>query len=372
MPSDGQDIQSPAPAVRPLRAADSPFLSFKPFQPLQQNMPEPEQKENTTKQPSLLQSALMGNAGSGGGRGVAQRPPQLLAKLSAHDLATMSTEELTAAANGLSVKQMQEREKAVAKLDAVERAQRDKALREKQKIERALAVAEKVKRPTPPSNIFLGVAAATPEPQKSLAAPDWEALPVGTVIRVWWEGNNEAFECTILDWHVAVGADGHFFYTHRCEYESGTFDHDLSSCAFEVIEFPIKEGDEPAAPSSALSLSARAESGATPKNPGLTDDLTPKRRWLARQEAQLAQFSEDLEQADIGTPAHPEEGLARGRLVLRRMRQPVVFADGAPPPGKALPQTPRQADGTVAIVDPSNKAVTYRKPVATPAISTLR
>ena len=49
-------------------------------------------------------------------------------------------------------------------------------------------------------------------------------------------GNDEYFECTIKDWHVAVGGDGQLFYTHRCEYEGGTFDHDLSKATFEVIE----------------------------------------------------------------------------------------------------------------------------------------
>ena len=48
------------------------------------------------------------------------------------------------------------------------------------------------------------------------AAADWEALPAGTRLRVWWAGSGEAFECTIRDWHVAVLKGGKLFYTHRC------------------------------------------------------------------------------------------------------------------------------------------------------------
>ena len=45
-------------------------------------------------------------------------------------------------------------------------------------------------------------------PARALAAADWEALPAGTRLSVWWAGNDEYFECTILDWHVVVGEDG--------------------------------------------------------------------------------------------------------------------------------------------------------------------
>jgi hypothetical protein len=70
----------------------------------------------------------------------------------------------------------------------------------------------------------------------------------------------------------------------------------------------------------------------------------------------LHQFAEELEQADIGTPAHDAAHL-RGRVALRRIRQP----------GMSSPRTPR-ADGPIDVVDPSDLAVTYRFPgLSTPA-----
>ena len=85
-------------------------------------------------------------------------------------------------------------------------------------------IASKVKSPTPPQlsnqlNVFLGGGMPTTvQAPKTLAAPDWEALPAGTRLAVYWEGNQESYECTIKDWHVAVAPDGRLFYTHRCEY----------------------------------------------------------------------------------------------------------------------------------------------------------
>ena len=67
-------------------------------------------------------------------------------------------------------------------------------------------------------NVFLGAGLPAPaQAPKALAAPDWEALPAGTKLRVWWAGDEEYHDCTIKDWHVAVREDGELFYTHRCE-----------------------------------------------------------------------------------------------------------------------------------------------------------
>ena len=78
-------------------------------------------------------------------------------------------------------------------------------------------------------------------------------------------------------------------------------------------------------------------------------------------------FEEELEQADIGTPLleGDAEGL-RGRVALRRVHHG---------PGQETPRTPRAADAddddtAVELVDPSDKAVTYRMPAhATPKVA---
>ena len=174
--------------------------------------------------------------------------------------------------------------------------------REKE-LEHTRAIARKVKTPTPPAlmnklNVFIGAGlpaaqSATAQAPKALAAADWEALPAGTQLSVWWEGNQEYFDCTIMDWHVQVGGDGKLFYTHRCEYESGTFDHDLSRVCFDVIEvaacnthrYPTG-GD--ATPRADGGLKRSALNGSTPKMSLNYEALSPRRRWLAQQELQYA------------------------------------------------------------------------------------
>jgi len=174
---------------------------------------------------------------------------------------------------------------------------------------------------------------------------------------VWWAGNEEYFECTIKDWHVAVGAEGSLFYTHRCEYDGGTFDHDLSRATFEVIE--VKQARSPQASQGEGALQRSPLSGSPPKSGLNFMPLSPRRRWLAKQESQLKEFSEDLEQADIATPAADVQHL-RGRGFMRRMRQPQA----------ETPRTPRHAD--VDIIDPSDVDITYRLPAnATPARAAL-
>ena len=231
-------------------------------------------------------------------------------------------------------------------------------------LERTKALADKVKKPPLPKNVFIGAGLpATARAPKALAAPDWEALPSGTRLRVLWAGNDEYFECTIKDWHVAVGVDGKLFYTHRCEYEGGTFDHDLSQQTFEVIEVAQQAaartprgGVLPLTPREG-SLKKTALNGSTPSSLYNNNymPLSPRRKWLAQQEKELRHFSEELEQADIGTPLEVHTGEKqnhRARLALRRIRQP----------GMETPRTPRgneNEDGSaVEMVDPSD--ITYR------------
>jgi hypothetical protein len=172
-----------------------------------------------------------------------------------------------------------------------------------QELARTRALADKVKKPTPPAlsaqlNVFIGAGLPRAvEAPKSLAASDWEALPAGTRLAVWWAGNEEYFECTIKDWHVNVGPDGALFYTHRCEYDYGCFDHDLSRATFNVLEVAQAATARTARavqPPQSLravesTLKRSALNGATPKRTApATAHLSPRRRWLASQETQCA------------------------------------------------------------------------------------
>ena len=93
-----------------------------------------------------------------------------------------------------------------------------------------------------------------------------------------------------------------------------------------------------------------------PRLTGLDLAMLGDDAWLAKQEAQLEGFGEELEQADIGTPIDASKNLLRGRLAMRRVRQPNAL--NLPSPAR----TPRYDDGSVKIVDPSDKQVTYRMP----------
>lgn len=197
--------------------------------------------------------------------------------------------------------------------------------REKE-LEHTRTIARKLKTASPPQptksldlkNVFLGAGlpAAIKAP-KACAAPEWEALPAGTRLSVWWEGTGESFECTILNWHVAVGADGRLFYTHRCEYEMGCFDHDLSKASFEVIEVAACNAMHTARyPGGALTvrlaaatpkmqlpdLKSSALNGSTPQYGHHYSELSPRRKWLAKQE-KLLQVRRDLPRSPTRSPS---------------------------------------------------------------------
>lgn len=429
-------------------AADSPFVRFMEFQPLPSpaaiakaraaSSPGPPigvdaLKENAPKQDMF--SRLLAEAVAGvqkgppraDSRGVALAKKPSLQQLS---LATATASmEMSGAVERNAHEPPKEPKPFVHVPDVVDRAQADLAKRKERELQRTRALAAKIKRgPQPPSNVFLPrVDDSAEDEDTALISTDWEALPAGTKISVWWEGNQESFECTIRDWHVAVGKDGKLFYTHRCEYDGGTFDHDLSKCDFEVVEVAPDQvatlvthsGDTPrGGPRFALGADApidgaaggsgatgggapltdRSDLGYVPESPSAAaklggdddaifannfEELTPKRRWLAKQEAQLNEFCEELEHADIATPIHAMAGTQklRGRIALKRVKQPQEATPRTPRanagkltsrfgPSALLgsPRTPRQDDGSgVPVVDPSNPAMTYRKPFQTPA-----
>lgn len=309
----------------------------------------------------------------------------------------MTSDQLAAAVNELKMlkagKPLAERDVGSTTASAASIAAATRIRQQKER-ERARAMAAKVKKPTPPSNVFIWGLNRPGDSQdggqeeesvsKACAAPDWEALPAGTKLSVWWAGNSEYYECTILDWHVAIAEDKSLFYTHRCQYDGGVFDHDLAKCQFEVIEVPANlpapsmtprggaTAALPLAPVGELLESDRglkksALNGTAPKP---ADDmyasnyqpLSPKRRWLAKQESQLEQFEEELEQGDIGTPMRSARGgeMLRGRLALRRIQKPLQL-------GGVTPRTPRAADCPTPLVNPSDKNISYRLPALPPS-----
>lgn len=435
------------PTRRPIAVADSPFVRFMEFQPLPSpaavakakaaSSPGPPlglagQKENAPQDmfSRLLAQAVAGVGGKGAprdnSRGVAlARKPESMANMSMQQLSlatATASMEMTSAVERHAKEPPNAPKPFVHEPDVIDRAKADLAKRKERELARTRALAAKIKKgPQPPSNIFLPRAGlndgSADDEEEALISTDWEALPAGTQISVWWEGNQESFECTIRDWHVAVGADGKLFYTHRCEYDGGTFDHDLSKCHFEVLEsapchavLKTHSGetpragprfslgaDAPVGNDGGLPLTDRSDEGyvkgRTPDKmaEGSLDgsffannfeELTPKRRWLAKQEAQLNEFCEELEAADIATPIHAMAGTQklRGRIALKRFKQPQEATPRTPRAGTGRltsrfgpssllgsPRTPRQDDGSgVPVVDPSDPHMTYRKVFQTP------
>lgn len=433
-------LTSPTPASARPFGGDSPFVRFKEFQPLPSpaaiarakaaSSPAPigMQKENVSPMANDAFNNLLKKAVGADKRGVAFQPSALSTSLRDMSLATATAAmELTGAMED-SAHASDSGAGSAAPLkrlpDAVERAQMDAALQKRRReLQRARALADKIKLgPKPPSNLFIGssaeIAAKNAASGVEARVDDWEALPPGTRISVWWEGSQEAYECTIRDWHVAVGEGGRLFYTHRCEYDGGTFDHDLSTCDFEVIEVPpdptvvIRAGEQSifsptpsdvasqgaptdrsdltfdAAEELAAKQAAASGSGAVFGNN--LDELTPKRRWLAKQEAELADFHEQLEQADLSTPLQVGNGKEqlKGRALAKRMCQPqaptprtpratsllgALGSLGASPRSMRLggltarsAVSPQQDGSGTAIVDPSDALISYRKVVQTP------
>ena len=224
-------------------------------------------------------------------------------------------------------------------------------LNKSQELSRAQEIAKQVKKPVPPTP------AKPNTDEEPTAAPEFEALPSGTRLRVWWEGSQDYYDCVIINWRVAIGKDGNLFYTHRCQYDGGVFDHDLAKADWEVVDIANawtygaeEDGDE----SGGEAEEEDAKDMMAP--PANIAELSPKRRWLAKQELKLAQFQEELEAADIGTPLK-EQPVVRGRVALRRIRQPNAQIDKVcVTPRVTLPLK----DSDIKIVDPSDAGISYR------------
>lgn len=81
------------------------------------------------------------------------------------------------------------------------------------------------------------------------------ALPAGTQLRVWWNSADEYYTCRVVEWRFVHGiGSGGYTMIHRCDYDGGVLEHDLTKESFEIVgELPTELSDvAPASPSSPL------------------------------------------------------------------------------------------------------------------------
>jgi hypothetical protein len=173
--------------------------------------------------------------------------------------------------------------------------------------------------------------------QEPAPKPRWERLRAGTKLSVYWEGSDEYFDCKILDWRVAMDDEKNLVYTHRCLYPGGVIEHDLS-----VIDFTLAEGEElepeDEAEETGDSDSGRCEESessesaetalAQEETASTRNPLTPRRKWLAAQEAQL---EDDLQSTDRDGKDELAQKAQRGRAAMRRVREKAASKSRATP-----------------------------------------
>jgi hypothetical protein len=67
--------------------------------------------------------------------------------------------------------------------------------------------------------------------------PKVPRLEAGTRLHVWWPGEDDPYECTVLECVLSAcidtGAQVH--YLHRCQYANGVVEHDLSTLRYERL-----------------------------------------------------------------------------------------------------------------------------------------
>ena len=184
--------------------------------------------------------------------------------------------------------------------------------------------------------------------------PRWERLQAGTRLRVWWDGSEEYFPCVMLGFRVAYNDDREVVYTHRCQYENGVIEHDLSKTEFEVCDEEV-DGLEVDGPQGGVGIDHEV-----PAAIARIHAETPRRRWLSRQEGTAAASDELLEQDRLeqeavdglesaragsdGAAGHDVAAL-RGKETLRRLRKGTVDLLKSPLKGRALSLVNTDVDG---------------------------
>lgn len=73
---------------------------------------------------------------------------------------------------------------------------------------------------------------------EAAAAAGQQCLPVGTTLEVYWTGSDEYYKCKVIGHraHPAPDAATPGQFMHRCEYDDGIVEHDLSTTDYEVIQ----------------------------------------------------------------------------------------------------------------------------------------
>ena len=138
-------------------------------------------------------------------------------------------------------------------------------------------------------------AADAEQQQQQADQPRWERLQSGMKLRVWWEGCEEWFECTLLGFRVGYNASQEVVYTHRCQYDSGIMEHDLSKTEFEVCEDEDREYallDRDGLSVDGPKAGVAVEHG-PPAAIARIQVETPRRRWLAQQEEKAVAAAEE-------------------------------------------------------------------------------
>jgi hypothetical protein len=149
------------------------------------------------------------------------------------------------------------------------------------------------------------------EPRK----PKWERLRAGMKLRVWWDGCEEYYDCKVIDWRVSCDEDKNLQYTHRCQYPGGVIEHDLSVLDFELAEGEVLEPSSRGADEAASSPDKTAVSEPSNVIAGFRDPQTPRRKWLARQEAEELEAYMEEQREELAPKGQ------RGLEAMRRVRQ---------------------------------------------------
>ena len=67
--------------------------------------------------------------------------------------------------------------------------------------------------------------------------PKVPRLDAGTRLHVWWPGEDDPYECTVLECvlNACIDTGAQVIYLHRCQYANGVVEHDLSTLRYERL-----------------------------------------------------------------------------------------------------------------------------------------
>ena len=157
------------------------------------------------------------------------------------------------------------------------------------------------KRPVAPiSNKPLTPIPSTPFSPKN--AVKMQGLPRGTTLKVWWDSHATSFECVVKSSRVVPHDTDKNTYKclHRCSYDGGEVEHDLSISKHDVITMGEGGPETPAPPPHA------PKDAALPPFPTLTPDAVGADADEARLQEEARRAAALLESEASPTPPLPE------------------------------------------------------------------